>query len=148
MGLPESFLSRAKAAGCEAFRSNGNVDVQALARWLADNPVSTEEKQSELGAVQLARLRDKARRDRVAADLAEGKVIDRDQCKRAVTRYVTAVRNRVLGLAKRNAQRLAIETDPIAVEQHLEAETRAILTDLKFEFGLLACPNCGKEVNL
>ena len=99
-----------------------------------------------LAEAKLAREQDKARQDRVEADQAEGRVIDKDIAYREIVRFVLAIKFKLLGIPSRMSQKLALTTDPLTVSEMLTAEFRAVLTDLKSDLGKIECPICKKEI--
>lgn len=145
--LDIEILKRAKALDCGAFNANGTVDTAQLAEWLAVHPeANINSVADELLRVRLEREKDKARQERIAADLAEGRVVNKSEGRQILTRCILEIKTKVLGLPKRVSQRLSIENDPIAIEQLLSAEVREVFSDLKFQYGPLACPHCAKPV--
>lgn len=122
--------------------------VQTFQRYLAYKAGQAVVKSGALAAAKLSREQDKARQERVAADKAEESVIEISQGKRAASRYAATMMNRAMLLPQRLAQRLALETDLITIEQFLDKEMRGLFADLKFEYGLLPCPKCKKPINL
>lgn len=148
LGIELAVLKRAKALDCPAFKESGVVDAAILETWLAEHPeVKTGDPNvAELLRIRIEREKDRARQERVAADLAEGKVIDKNLVRQITTRTVLHIKFKLLAMPAKLAQRMAIERDPVSIEQTLMAEARQIISDADFDYGFLPCPSCGEKV--
>ena len=107
---------------------------------------ATSPTRSALTDVRLAREREKFRVEKIAADLAEGLVVPKEDGRRIVTRFVNGLKFSMLGLPKQLALVLSIESDPVKVEQAIAAAIREAwqANANGFAFGVLPCPHCGK----
>lgn len=117
------------------------ITIQALFKY-----AKADKAGSKMAAIKLARETDKGRQEKVSADLAEGKVIEKALVRQMITRCILNIKFKALGVAKKLAQRLAIETDPINVEQILNSEMRDVISDAQFDYGFVECPECGMKV--
>ena len=148
LGLQLAVLKRAKNADCPAFKESGVVDAAELKQWIADHPeVKTGDPHAaELMRIRIEREKDRARQERVAADTAEGKTIDKTLVRQLITRCILHMKTPLLAMPQKLSQRLSIMTDVIEIEQLLMAEARAIISDTQFDYGFLPCPACGAKV--
>lgn len=73
-GHSEENLSRAKAAGCPAFRGS-RVYLGELVAWIDANPEVVATGNSDLDAVQLDIARERLRKFRIENDTAEGRLV-------------------------------------------------------------------------
>ena len=77
--------------------------LAGLFRWLREK---NEGGNSELAAVKLKRQREKLRKDKVEADLAEGAAIKVDDVRRVMVRTITAAKTKLLAVPASVAPRL------------------------------------------
>lgn len=126
----------------------GDYKLQAtlvgMIRYKDEMAKKANDKGSTKDKIQEQILREK----KVIADEAEKKVVDKEEGRRVVTRYVVGLKFKLLGIPKRLSQRLAIEGDPVKVELAIEGEIREAFTSNKFEWGLQTCPKCKAKIDL
>lgn len=148
IGISVRILKKAKSADCPAFRERGSVDVKALKKWLAEHPEIEESDRIEEAIQQAKAEREfhRARILRVKTGLMTGELVKIDDMRVAITRMVTNLKFKILAQPKKLAQRIAIESDPAAIEQLLEKEAKDILASVHFPYGFTPCPECGKKV--
>lgn len=100
-GLDREIVTAAKDAGCEAFRSRGDVDCDALMEWLEEHPEIAAQT-GVINKVLEEALKVRAQRRMVEHKLDEAKrrVIPVDEVKRTYTRSVMAAKSKLLGCEK------------------------------------------------
>ena len=152
-GLAPEIVSAAKEAGCEAFRSRGDVNCDVLMQWLAEHP----EIAAETGVINKPleeALKIRAERQTKEHKLAElkRKVIPIDEVKRTYTRSVLAAKSKLLSSDKaigmKAKLRLGITEDQLTkLSEIVIEEHREIAREMsKGEWFLQECPYCEKAL--
>ena len=134
--LPEVLLRHLRDNGADGFRSNGNVDLDALRLWIEKNPDALKTSGVLDPALERALLV-RARRERVEHDLAVTRrdYIHADEIKRTAMRYVGYMKTRLLATETNIPIQMRVEAG-LAPEQEknlrkiLQSENRAILDAL------------------
>ena len=73
--VPAAWVSRAKDAGVDAFTANGTVNVDMVSAWITANQKELESSSSNV-PLKDQRLIEQIRKDRLANDLKEGRLVE------------------------------------------------------------------------
>jgi hypothetical protein len=150
--ISTTVLKTAKAAGCKAFRANGNVDCDKLLEDLASQPAA----KNDAPDYYLERAKD-IRANRM---LKEQKLREREKLvwpiekiRQAWTRNVIACKTKLAtsenAVAVEAAMRLNFTADQITALKEIHAKhNRAAMKELfAGEWGKVVCPACSKEIS-
>lgn len=153
-GLPVLVVQRAKDAGCQAWRENGNITIEELVNFVAENPKLTEGMDGALDP-----------RLQKAWDTFEGRMTKRqkrlerarqlvpvEQLNRALGKNIIACKTKLYATENTAAveigMKLGMDRDKTAtVKEILMKHIRQAVRELHAgEWGTCLCPHCKTEL--
>lgn len=139
---------RRRLADTKPAKQKGKVKMfraeQALAVLKSQKPAGERNDNGDLERKKLERQIENLDID-IAAKKSD--LMPTAEVRRDVTRYALENRSKLLSLGARMAQTLAVVTDPLIVQEKIDAEVRSILNHLaKGQWTGCICENCGKEI--
>jgi phage terminase Nu1 subunit (DNA packaging protein) len=127
VGLKIEVLQEAKNLGCAAFRSNGNVHIAALLKYLGTHPELVKDGKSQSLPADLREEKLlKMRAERKSAELeyakSIGEVVSMSKVSPLIMALAKMVRAKLRQIPDRCSQKYSLMTDPLEIKHDLITE--------------------------
>jgi len=135
VGLKIEVLQEAKNLGCAAFRSNGNVHIAALLKYLGTHPELVKDGKSQSLPADLREEKLlKMRAERKSAELEYmkniGDVVSMSKVSPLIMALAKMVRSKLRQIPDRCSQKYSLMTDSLAIKDDLRTEIDAALRSM------------------
>jgi hypothetical protein len=130
LGISVAALRRIRDLGADGFTSNGRVNCGKVLAWIDENPDSIDDDAPDYGLERALKTRVERKRAELALDVERGRLIDVQTAKRTYVTEAIKLKARLLPIGRRLCQRLAMEADPIKVEEAINSEVLAALQEV------------------
>lgn len=121
-GISVDTLKRLRDAGCDGFASSGRINADKVLAWVAENPDAVADDAPDYGLERALKTRVDRQRSELALEVERGRLIDVQTAKRIYVGEAVKLKSRLTPIPRRLAQRLAMEADPIKVEEAISRE--------------------------